>query len=47
MCASYLGLQIFGVTSAKSDVDLIGRDGSRMFVSEINRKGQVSGRGRV
>lgn len=47
---SYLCLEVFGVKSAMSDgtaVDSIRRDDSYMFVAEINRWGQVSGRGRV
>lgn len=46
----YLCLEVFGVTSAMSDktaVDPIRRDDSCMFEAEINRWGQVSGRGRV
>lgn len=47
---SDLYLEVFDVTSAMSDrtaVDPIRRDDSCMFVAEINRWGQVSGRGRA
>lgn len=51
MCTKFLCLEIFGATSsAMSDrtaVDPIRRDSSRIFVAEINREGQVGGRGRV